>query len=186
MFDWQPSSVFSEEPNQLREFTGNNIQLKGGHKSQCPKIHYQLRPDAIVDQAIADEFKLPDQHHVIESLDAPVFWLSPNEWLLISPPKLLPETHDITTTLTDQLEVIELSGSGAMALLSEGVGIDLSMDQFVVGAYSHTRLAGFSVLLFKTSVQPTYELYVDRSLAWKLWQWLGGNGSTQYPCFIKY
>jgi sarcosine oxidase, subunit gamma len=109
-------------------------------------------------------------------------WLAPNEWLFVVPTgdeaqllnglaPALAGKPTLATLISDSRLAISIRGSRAMELLSKGCALDLHPRQFSVGQTAVTRFAKIAGLL--TCIDETgFELYVDRSYAHYLWQWL--------------
>lgn len=109
-------------------------------------------------------------------------WLNPNEWLLVAPLEkeeqilstlapLMNEFVALVTCNTDSRVAIGVEGRVAADLLSKGCTLDLHASAFSAGQCTVTRFADVPVIIHRTS--PTaFDLYVDRSLAHYLWDWL--------------
>lgn len=110
-----------------------------------------------------------------------VFWLGPNEWLIVCPGA---EETTLATELRRALAgqfvsvvevsggqtVLALAGAGVRDLLARGCPLDLHPRVFAVGQCAQTHLAKSPVLL--RPVADGMEIVVRRSFAGYLWQWL--------------
>ena len=150
------------------------------------KVKLQIRSDST---AIVDAIKnhlgiiLPDSPLPAMNSDPAAFWCAPNEWLLtgnnISADKyreelspLLTGQTFVVTDVSDSLAVIELRGAHTLTLLAEGCGVDMHEDTFIKGQYVLTRLEQLPVIIHKLDEAAGIHIYVDRSVARYLWDWL--------------
>lgn len=113
----------------------------------------------------------------------PLFRLNPQQWLQLSddPDEVHVQqifsracTDTITTLIdiSDSLACIEICGDNAIELLRSGCGLDLGDKNFEPGEYATTLLAQMDVRIHRVKDSLCYRLYIDRSLACHLWQWL--------------
>lgn len=127
--------------------------------------------------------------------DTIALWLGPDEWWLVEPgpepeagPRLAVNLH---TALTDHVAAItevgesrtciRVSGPRARALLQKGCPLDLHPSVFKAGACAQSILAKSAVTLHlfagESAAQagtegPVFDIYVLRSFAVYLWDWL--------------
>ena len=111
-------------------------------------------------------------------------WLGPDEWLVTSPERpgsrarwarltrALAGQQATVTDLSASRAVIEISGSRARALLEKGCGLDLHPRAFGPGSCAQTLFAKLPVIIDQTSAAPAYRLFVRRSAARWLAEWL--------------
>ncbi|HEV2335672.1 MAG TPA: sarcosine oxidase subunit gamma family protein [Stellaceae bacterium] len=110
-------------------------------------------------------------------------WLGPDEWLVTAPAGAAPDLmgrlsralagrHATVSDLSASRAIIEITGGRARALLEKGCGIDLHPRAFGPGACAQTLVAKLPVILDQTSAAPAYRLFVGRSAARWLAQWL--------------
>lgn len=127
--------------------------------------------------------------------DTIALWLGPDEWWLVEPgpepeagPKLaenlraaLAEHVTAITEVGESRTCIRVSGPRARALLQKGCPLDLHPSVFRAGACAQSILAkaGVTLHLFagESAAQagadgPVFDIYVLRSLAEYLWDWL--------------
>lgn len=111
-----------------------------------------------------------------------LLWLAPREWLLVCEVEdpgidearlaaALAHTSGTVVDVSHGYTVVTIAGSGARELLAKGVPIDLDAVAFEAGACAQTCLADMSVLLHARHAQ-AIDLYVGRSYAASLWEWL--------------
>jgi sarcosine oxidase subunit gamma len=110
-------------------------------------------------------------------------WLGPDEWLVTSPEGAAPDLlgrltralaarHAQVTDLSASRAVIEVSGHWARDLLEKGCGLDLHPRAFGPGHCAQTLFAKLPVIIDQTSAAPLYRLFVRRSAARWLAEWL--------------
>ena len=73
--------------------------------------------------------------------------------------------------LTDSRTIFRIKGEAARQVLAKGVAVDLHTSVFPVQAIAHTMVEHAGVLLHRVGPE-AFELYVPRSYAANLWQWL--------------
>jgi sarcosine oxidase subunit gamma len=110
-------------------------------------------------------------------------WLGPDEWLVTSPrgaaPDLigrlrraLAERHATVTDLSSSRAIIEIAGPRARDLLQKGCGLDLHPRAFGPGSCAQTLFARLPVIIDQIAAAPAYRLFVRRSAARWLAEWL--------------
>lgn len=110
-------------------------------------------------------------------------WLGPDEWLVTSPrgeaPDLIGrlrravgERRAAIVDLSASRAIIEIGGKRARTLLQKGCGIDLHPRVFGPGRCAQTLFAKLPVIIDQTGAAPVYRLFVRRSAARWLAQWL--------------
>jgi sarcosine oxidase subunit gamma len=77
----------------------------------------------------------------------------------------------VVTDLGHSRTVIRITGPSATALLARGVAIDLDDSAFPVDRFAQTAMREVSVLLHRVAGE-SFDLYVPRSFAEWLWDWL--------------
>lgn len=135
---------------------------------------------------------LPTQPNTIaQKGDLTVFWMAPDEWLLIGPhenaDKLIAQLREAFAGLHasccesgDSRVVLRLSGRHARDVLNKGSPLDLHPRTFPVDTISRAHLAKVEAILHLVDDQgalgSTWDLYVHRSIALYTWQWLREAG----------
>src|SRR6266851_6562251 len=110
-------------------------------------------------------------------------WLGPDEWLVTSPQIAAPALRARLTralagrraTVSDlsaSRAIIEITGKRARDLLEKGCGLDLHPRAFGPGCCAQTLFAKLPVILDQLSAAPAYRLFVRRSSARWLAEWL--------------
>jgi sarcosine oxidase subunit gamma len=110
-------------------------------------------------------------------------WLGPDEWLVTAPEGTAPDLmgritralanrHAAISDLSASRAVIEIAGPRARALLEKGCGLDLHPRAFGPGSCAQTLFAKLPVILDQLSAAPAYRLFVRRSAACWLTEWL--------------
>ena len=110
-------------------------------------------------------------------------WLGPDEWLVTAPEGVAPDLmgritraltrrQAVVSDLSASRAVIEISGPRARTLLEKGCGLDLHPRAFGPGCCVQTLFAKLPVIIDQTSAAPSYRLFVRRSAARWLADWL--------------
>ena len=147
-------------------------------------VRLRVRPKGAV--AAGEALQLPQQPLQWRGEDPAAHWLGPDQWLLTSDTKPAGDIiRQIDVELADQLYAatdmssgnvcFALRGRAARTLLAMGCGIDMHADAFMTGQCVQTHFA--NVGLFIVCVEDDhFDLYVDRSHARYLSDWLAGSG----------
>jgi sarcosine oxidase subunit gamma len=117
-----------------------------------------------------------------------LLWLSPEEWLLVTPAgaeaglverleQALAGLHAGAVDVSDARAVIRLEGAAARKVLAKGTPLDLRPHAFQPGRCAQTTLARASVILRPVGRgDDAFEVHVGRSFAPYLWAWLTDAG----------
>ena len=131
---------------------------------------------------------LPLEPNTVSNGMSTVYWLAPDEWLIVSPggerPTLPTLLEDVLGGMHASLNVvsggyvgIHLSGSNAADVLAKGCTLDLHQRAFKDGQCAQTGLAKASILLSKVADAPAFNIFVRRSFAEYLALWLQRAGA---------
>lgn len=112
-----------------------------------------------------------------------VFWLGPDEWLIVTANEdfadllvqlrqALVQQHAAATDVSGGNIVLRLAGQGARDILAKGCTLDFHAETFPVGTCAQSGLAKANVLIGLVDEQPTYEIVVRRSFADYLGLWI--------------
>jgi sarcosine oxidase subunit gamma len=106
-------------------------------------------------------------------------WLGPDQWLIAASETsaaLLMSALDglaaAATDVSDLRAAFELSGPHAEDVLRKGCAIDLHSRVFGPGDCALTSLARVRVALHQSGERQTYHIFIERSYAPYLWDWL--------------
>jgi sarcosine oxidase, subunit gamma len=110
-------------------------------------------------------------------------WLGPDEWLVTAPERAAPDLlgrlsralagrHASVTDVSASRAIIEIAGAHARTLLEKGCGLDLHPRTFGPGQCAQTVFAKLPVIIDQLGPTPTYRLFVRRSAASWLVEWL--------------
>ncbi len=126
---------------------------------------------------------LPQEPNTVEQgEELTVFWLGPNEWLIVTPPdhqetllrslrEALSEIFTAVTDVSGGQTVITLSGPHARDVLAKGCTLDLHPRVFAPGRCAQTLISKSGALLRQRD-DASFEIIVRRSFADYLWHWL--------------
>jgi sarcosine oxidase subunit gamma len=99
-------------------------------------------------------------------------------WVLASDPRVVPHllaavpvSAGCVTVLTHSRLRLLLDGPAARTVLGAGISVDLHPRSFAVGEFAQTALHHTGVVLERCA-QDRYELYVLRTFALSIWEWL--------------
>ena len=127
---------------------------------------------------------LPMQPNRVASMrELRTLWLGPDEWLVTAPEGTAPDLigrlgralagrHAAVIDLSASRAAIEITGPSARSLLEKGCGIDLHPRSFGPGHCAQTLFARLPVIIDQLSAAPAYRLFVRRSAARWLVEWL--------------
>ena len=115
--------------------------------------------------------------------DRVALWLGPDEWLVVASTggeteiagdlrQALSGQATAVTEVGEARTVISVSGPGARDVLAKGCTLDLHAREFEPGRCAQSTVGTVDVIVHQTDEIPTYELYVQRSFAERLWLWL--------------
>ncbi len=131
---------------------------------------------------------LPLQPNTFSAELSTVYWLGPDEWLVVSPagerptlPTLLDDAlgnvHTSLNVLNGGYVAMRVSGRNAAALLAKGCTLDFHPRVFSAGQCAQSGLAKTSVLIAMVDDRPTFDVIVRRSFAEYLALWLQHSGA---------
>jgi sarcosine oxidase subunit gamma len=120
---------------------------------------------------------------VIEAGDNRIFWLGPDEWLVVTPAgqqaqvkaDLQAALAGVFSSVVDNssgLTTIHVSGDNAAALIATDCPLDLHAQAFKPGNCAQTRLARAGMTISPLSDGSGFELIIRRSFADYLLLWL--------------
>ena len=147
-------------------------------------VRLRVRPGGA--GAAGKALQLPQQALQWRGEDPAAYWIGPDQWLLTSDtksPKDIISHIDRTlsgqlyaaTDMSSQHVCFALRGPAARTVLAMGCGIDMHNSAFMPGHCVRTHFA--NVLLFIVAVEDnTFDLYVDRSHAHYLSDWIDHSG----------
>jgi sarcosine oxidase subunit gamma len=120
---------------------------------------------------------------VVDSGDYRIYWLGPDEWLILTPAgmqgdlkdKLLKALDGVFSSVVDNssgLTTIHITGDNAAALLATDCPLDLHPQQFKHGQCAQTRLSKAGMTLSPLADHAGFEVIIRRSFADYLLLWL--------------
>ena len=103
---------------------------------------------------------------------ADAWWIVTAEPTLVSTlARSVPGTSGTVTDLSHSRVRIAVEGPAARAMLGRGICVDLHPLAFAIGQFAQTGLHHTAVLL-ERSAEARYELYLPRTFAVSIWEWL--------------
>ncbi len=122
-----------------------------------------------------------------------VLWLGPDEWLVVGPDgsevgkrlgEALKDTHAAATEVSESRTLIALSGPHARDVLAKGCALDLHPSKFAAGQCAQSTLGHIHIILHQRTNEPEFDIFVHRSFAESLWQWLE-DAAAEYGVAIS-
>ena len=157
-------------------------------------VNLRGKPD---DKAFLDAAKkalgapLPLEPNTVSAKgEVTVLWLSPEEWMVITPdegPRMadklagaLTGLHVSVVDVSEARTCIHLTGPAARKVMMKAGGFDVHPRNFPVGACAQTHVAKALAILHHTGEGekdgPAYDIYLLRSFSDYLWRWLEDAG----------
>jgi sarcosine oxidase subunit gamma len=164
------------------ETTGVNVQILSGFAS----INLRGNPenaDFVANVTTTLGQQLPLIANTMTFGDYRVFWLGPDEWLIMA---LAADTPELLVRLRKSLSTqhasvtdssggqvsLQFTGPAARDILDKGCTLDFHPDKFRVGCCAQSGLAKASVLIGLIEDTPSFQIVVRRSFAEYLALWL--------------
>lgn len=133
---------------------------------------------------------LPIEPNTVSADRHQVFWLGPDEWLVVTPAggaaelagRLQKETSGIHASVNDisgGLIALMLQGPKCRDLLAKGCTLDLHPSEFTNGDCAQSGVAKANVLLALVDDDTTFMIVVRRSFSEYLCRWLAHAGSDE-------
>jgi sarcosine oxidase subunit gamma len=152
----------------------------------------RLRVRLDIAHTAASAMQLPQRALQSSSGNPNAHWLGPDQWLLTSEntsvadiliniDEALSGQLYSATDLTCALNCLSLTGPTARTVLAMGCGIDMHPDSFPAGRCVRTRFAQVPVLIAARG-DSHFDLYVDRSYAQYLFEWIESAGEDPMTC----
>jgi len=132
---------------------------------------------------------LPIDANTFTSGERRIYWLGPDEWLVVTGAGNASATasalgnaisglHAAVNDVSGGNVALRLAGDGTRDVLSRGCTLDLHPDVFAVSACAQSSLAKAGVLLGLLDETPTWEIIVRRSFSEYLCQWLAHSARS--------
>jgi sarcosine oxidase subunit gamma len=127
--------------------------------------------------------KLPSAPSTQHSEASTIYCLGPKQWLVRAPlatesqweerlQLAIVEHSALVTLMTDALALFRVTGDDALAVLSQGIAIDLHPAQFGAGSATRCGLAKTSAIVHCLTPGLDYELIVDGAFEAYVERWL--------------
>ncbi|MEQ8264113.1 sarcosine oxidase subunit gamma family protein [Pseudohaliea sp.] len=129
------------------------------------------------------DIRLPGPGETLSEQDRQWFWSAPGEWVIAVPAGSerdalhsfqvrLDGLLAVLSVMTDSRIILNLTGESARDILSRGSTVDFHPWAFGAGQCVNTLFAGVSVMLACPGADDVILLFVDRSVAQYLINWL--------------
>lgn len=137
---------------------------------------------------------LPIRPNTVSAGQHQVFWLGPDEWLIVTPAaaaaelagrlqKATSDTHASVNDISGGQVVLILQGAKCRDLLAKGCTLDLHPGAFAVGDCAQSGIARANVLLALVDEMPTFMIVIRRSFSDYLCRWLTHAGRDEGIAF---
>lgn len=124
-----------------------------------------------------------------------VLWIGPDRWLVVEPERpgraldvrlneALTGVPAILIDLSHSRTVFRIAGRSSRDLLAKGCGIDFHPRAFPMDSCVQSLLGHVGTLLHAVDEAPSFDLYVARSFAVTVWEWLI-ESATEYGYRIE-
>jgi sarcosine oxidase, subunit gamma len=134
-------------------------------------------------------------NHAARKDGVTILWVGPDRWLVVEPERpgrelgarlneALTGTSATLTDLSHARTVFRIAGCSSRDLLAKGCGVDFHPRAFPVGQCVQSLLGHVGALLHAVDEAPSFDLYVARSYALTVWEWLT-ESATEYVCHIE-
>lgn len=134
-------------------------------------------------------------NHAIQKDGVTILWVGPDRWLVVEPDRpgrelvarlseALTSTPAVLVDLSHGRTVFRITGRSSRDLLAKGCGIDFHPRAFPAGSCAQSLLGHVGALLHAVDEAPSFDLYVARSFALTVWEWLT-ESPTEYGCRIE-
>ena len=113
--------------------------------------------------------------------EAVAFWVGPGEWWLVGADGALTEAAvrarlpvppRAIVNLSHGRTVVRIGGARAGDVIAKGCPLDLDPAAFAAGGCPQSVLAGVNLLLHRLAQDDGFDLYIPRSYARHVWEWL--------------
>jgi sarcosine oxidase subunit gamma len=117
-----------------------------------------------------------------------ILWVGPGRWLVVAPERDgsdlearllagLAGTQGAITDLGNGRTVLRIAGPRGRDLLAKGSSIDFHGRAFPAGSCAQGLLGHVGALIHAVDAAPTFDLYIARSYAQTVWEWLGESAA---------
>lgn len=167
--------------DDARIFSAAGFQIR--ELEPVTKLRVQvLRPRGTLSAAV-DPKHLPERPNTTLGNDPITLWKAPDDWLVYSQ-NLTPEALSdwvgsiesespvVVTDVSSASVVLELSGPRTLDVLMRDCTLDLEGDAIAPGACAQTQFAQTTVTIHRPVSAETWRLFVERSVAIHVWEWL--------------
>lgn len=138
---------------------------------------------------------LPVQANTISNGEHRIFWLGPDEWLIVTSLDSCDELLGRLGTALEGLQasvtdvsggqvLLRLGGSSVLDVLAKGCTLDFQPEVFSVGACAQSGLAKAHILIGLINDDPVFDLIVRRSFSEYVVLWLK-HAASEYGVMIS-
>lgn len=132
---------------------------------------------------------------VVEAQGHIVYWLGPDEWLIVTPGerRVAVESELLNALIGLRFAITDVSGGQTLVvvqgdpvreLLAKGCPLDLHPRAFDIGQCAQSHLAKAPILIRRLDGRSSFEIIVRRSFADYFWLWLE-DAAAEYGVWSK-
>ncbi|HZV25090.1 MAG TPA: sarcosine oxidase subunit gamma family protein [Acidothermaceae bacterium] len=146
--------------------------------------------------AAALDLTVPSKpNHAAQKDGVTVLWVGPDRWLVVETERpgrelgarlkeALTSTPATLIDLGHGRTVFRIAGCSSRNLLAKGCGVDFHSRAFPVDSCAQSLLGHVGALIHAVDEAPSFDLYVARSFALTVWEWLT-ESAIEYGCRIE-
>jgi sarcosine oxidase subunit gamma len=159
-------------PLRISEVRGWNLLQLAAFAGGGPALHEALRPlTGAAAVPVAGRLQAYAAGKIFRTTDTQYWVLTSTAPLAAALASGVPASAGAALPLTHSRVRVALEGAAARAVLARGIAIDLHPAVFRIGDFAQTGLHHTGILL-ERSADHRYELYLPRTFAAFLWEWL--------------
>ncbi|MEP7248140.1 MAG: sarcosine oxidase subunit gamma family protein [Gammaproteobacteria bacterium] len=147
------------------------------------KVRVQVLRSRGLSVPAVSSMSLPGAPNTASGVDPVALWKAPDDWLVYSQTltagalsdwvaAVTSESPLVVTDVSSASAVFELRGPRAIDVLLRDCSLDLEGDAIRPDACAQTLFAQTSVLIHRPAEPHTWRLFVERSVALHVWEWL--------------
>jgi sarcosine oxidase, subunit gamma len=188
MLELLPESPLAPE---MREFAGADLEIR--QLTPLAQLRIQaLRARSATTRPVADARKLPAAPNSALGNEPFALWRAPDDWLVYSHRHSIDDLYEwvaaiesgvplVVTDISSASVVLELSGPRCVEVLMRDCTLDLEGGAIPPGSCARTGFAQTTILIHRPAQNGPWRLFVDRSLAAHVWEWLLDTAGVPLP-----
>ena len=158
------------------------VTLSGPERASLINLRARAAGRTAIESVLGFELPSPSGRAAGDA-DILVFGLGPDEWLLRTPisgedewlsrlEEALSGRLASAVLVSDAYRVLKVAGPDTLDVIAQASGADLDPEAFPTGRATRAAFAKVSAILHRVDERPSFDLYVDSSLADYAARWL--------------